>query len=79
MTQEEWTQEETDLHQCNDYMIINYVHKIASKWGHIQGIEIKDYDDLCDDGKKEIDDWYSNFPRDLESIKKIIAKRGIND
>ena len=73
------TQEEADLQQAHEYMIVNYAHKIVSKWGHVQCIEIKDYDDLCVDGKKEIDEWYSNFPRDLESIRKIIAKRGKND
>ena len=42
-----------EVAQCNQYFIDNYAHKIARKWGAKQGIKIKKYDDLCDEGKKE--------------------------
>ena len=71
----DWTQDEIDMYQVHDYMIINYVHKIARKWEDIQGSEIKDIDDFCDEGRKEIEDWYRKFPRDITTIRKLLKKR----
>ena len=73
---EKWTEDEINMSQAHSYMIDNYVHKIARKWGEIQGCTIRKFDDLCDDGMQEIKDWYANYPTDIESIRKIIAKRG---
>ena len=75
---EEWTQEEIDMCQVNDYMIVNYIHKITRKWEEIQGHKIEKWEDLSADAKKEIEDWYAAHPRDLESIRKIIAKQKNN-
>ena len=75
MTQEQWTQEETDMHQAHDYMIINYVHKITRKWEEKQGMKFKSLDDFCEEGRKEIDDWYRSFPRDHKTIQDLIKKR----
>ena len=76
---DDWTMKELDVGQANDFMIVNYVHKIVKKWEAIQGHKIKSYDDLSEDAQKEIDDWYNNFPTDLQSIKKLIKKRDANE
>ena len=61
-----------EVAQCNQYFIDNYAHKIARKWGAKQGIKIKKYDDLCDEGKKEIDDLFARFPTDDKSIQEQV-------
>ena len=80
MTQEQikekWTEDELNMSQAHSYMIDNYIHKITRKWEQIQGCTIRKFDDLCEEGQKEINDWYANFPTDIESIRRIIAKRG---
>ena len=73
---EKWTEDEINMSQAHSYMIVNYIHKITRKWELIQGAEFKSLDDFCDEGRKEIEDWYANFPTDIESIRRIIAKRG---
>jgi hypothetical protein len=69
-----WTEDMADTHHCHTYFIDNYVHKITRKWAEKQGIEIKTLDDFCEEGRKEIDDWYAEFPLDYESIKRITEK-----
>ena len=51
---EKWTEDEINMSQAHSYMIDNYVHKIARKWGAKQGIKIEKYEDLCEEGRKEI-------------------------
>ena len=72
---EGWEEDELDLLQIHDHMIINNVRKMARKWEDIQGHKITGFKDLCEEGKKEVREFYREFPRDLENIRRIILKR----
>ena len=71
-----WSNDMINMSQAHDYMIVNYIHKITKKWEEIQGHKINKYDELSSDAKKEIDDWYANYPRDYNSIKSLVKRNG---
>jgi len=54
---------------------LTYAKKIARKYSEIQGNKITNYDDLNEEGKKEVDELYDNHPLDEKIILDLIKKR----
>ena len=65
-----------DITQCHYMIRTTYTNRIAKKYSKIQGVDIRTYADLNDNGKKEYNELVKEYPTDKESILDIIKKRG---